>query len=468
MTATAIPRGKTAPARPPRPVVSLDDILLELIDIGDNVRDDVGDLDELAASIAELGVLDPVKVTRQDDGRYRLVWGQRRVLASRKAGQLRIPAIIEPASDIDSKSARRSIEQLSENLQRKDLNPIEEAVALREVLDGNPGLTQAALAQRLGRSAPWISSTLALLDVDPTVQDQVRTGALSAAHVKAIAVLDPADQVEIATKAIDNAWSAHELERQAKYAKDYAKDGAKERARRREQDARRVVELVPLLEKVANRKRSTIGVADYGGSGVGALLKADGWKVVDGWTVAKLDEAGSCGCAGVWRVEVPYDAKSKVKLSPGCNSKEHADARRALQEAEWRQQREAQTAERATEAKATQGRAERLGAWLVEHPRDLFSRRLLIYGLVDADARRSSLVETYLAGDDEETHDDRDDATWDAICAIPEDDLTTVLARALAETVLDNWRLSKTVREAIDERAPAPEPKPAKGKKAAP
>src|SRR3954469_18847377 len=75
MTATAVPRGTRAPA--PRPLASLDDILLELVDVDDNVRDDVGDLTELQASIAELGLLSPGKVTTQPDGRYRLVYGQR-------------------------------------------------------------------------------------------------------------------------------------------------------------------------------------------------------------------------------------------------------------------------------------------------------------------------------------------------------------------------------------------------------
>src|SRR3954465_11248632 len=154
MTATAVPRETRAPARASRPVASLDDILLELVDVDDNVRDDVGDLTELQASIAELGLLSPVKVTAQADGRYRLVYGQRRVLACRALGRLKISAIVEPASDVDQVGARRSIEQLAENLQRKDLNPIEEAVALREVLDADPNLTQEALADQLAMSRP--------------------------------------------------------------------------------------------------------------------------------------------------------------------------------------------------------------------------------------------------------------------------------------------------------------------------
>src|SRR5690349_15886367 len=144
MTAVAAaPVTRVAPT--PRPVAILDDILLELVDVAENVRTDPGDLSELMASIAELGVQSPVKGTAQADGRYRLVYGQRRVLASRELGRQRIPAIVEPPSDVDAVGARRSIEQLAENLIRKDLNPIEEAVALREVLDGDPDLSQAEL-----------------------------------------------------------------------------------------------------------------------------------------------------------------------------------------------------------------------------------------------------------------------------------------------------------------------------------
>jgi ParB/RepB/Spo0J family partition protein len=130
----------------PRETQRLEEISLDLVDVGANVRVDAGELEELAASIVELGVLQPVKVTPMANGRYRLLWGQRRVLASRQAGKTTIPAIVDIEDDqLADAGARRSIEQLAENLQRKDLNPIEEAVALREVLDADKRSSTAGL-----------------------------------------------------------------------------------------------------------------------------------------------------------------------------------------------------------------------------------------------------------------------------------------------------------------------------------
>jgi ParB/RepB/Spo0J family partition protein len=165
----------------------------------------------LAASIAELGVLDPVKVTRRTTAATASCGASAASSPAGSPARLRIPAIIQPAGEIDAKSALRSIEQLSENLQRKDLNDIEEAIALREVLDANPKLTQAALAKRLGMSAPWVANTLRLLDTHPVVQEKVRTGVITAAHAKALVVLPAADQQSLA-KRIEQGMSSHTLE----------------------------------------------------------------------------------------------------------------------------------------------------------------------------------------------------------------------------------------------------------------
>jgi ParB/RepB/Spo0J family partition protein len=225
----------------PRETQRLEEIPLDLVDVGANVRLDAGELEELAASIVELGVLQPVKVTPTANGRYRLLWGQRRVLASRQAGKTTIPAIVDSEDDqLADAGARRSIEQLAENLQRKDLNPIEEAVALREVLDADKQLTQAALATRLGRSAPWVANTLGLLKAQPMVQAAVRDGTLSAAHAKALIGL-PADEVKrLAERAIAGQLSAHDIEQNAKWYRERQGDTAKSQKRAVEAGARAV------------------------------------------------------------------------------------------------------------------------------------------------------------------------------------------------------------------------------------
>jgi ParB family chromosome partitioning protein len=467
VTAPAVPRGTKPKLTVVSPVATFDEILLELVDVDDNVRTDVGELDELKASIHELGVIQPIKVTAQPSGRYRVVWGQRRVLACRELGRTRIPAIIEPPSDVDRHGARRSIEQLSENLQRKDLNPIEEAIALREVLDSTKGLTQEALADKLGMSRTWLTATLSLLDAPPAIQEAVRDGTLTAAHAKALRNLSVDDATELAAKAIKETWSAHDTERQAKWAKDQEKSRAAQRATA----ARHLQQAVEALEKVANRETATIGVADYSGHDVSDQLKAAGWNVVNGYggSMEKVDQAGSCGCSGVWRVDVPYGANQKVVVEPACNSAEHKATRAKARDDVWKEQNRQREAERNAQEAASEHQSVALAEWLVEHPRDLFSRRLLIYGLVDDDrSDGEDLIKQYLAGEDEEATDDRDDALWDAICAIPEGDLTKVLARSLTDSVLNAWHLSKTVREAIAERVPLPGPaKPAKRKKAA-
>jgi ParB/RepB/Spo0J family partition protein len=163
---------RALPGRPAMPVAAptsteaiLADVALDLVDIGANVRADPGDLQGLADSIVELGLQQPVTVTLTTAGRYTLLLGQRRVLASRLAKLPTIRAIVVRGSGRRPREAgaRRSSEQLAENRVRLAMNPVDEAIALRAILDGEKKLTQVALAKRIGMSEPWVSSTLALL-----------------------------------------------------------------------------------------------------------------------------------------------------------------------------------------------------------------------------------------------------------------------------------------------------------------
>jgi ParB/RepB/Spo0J family partition protein len=187
-------------------------IPIDLIDIGDNVRTEIGDLEDLAKSIEQFGVMQPVRVRSAGD-RYALVFGQRRVLAASLAGHSSVPAIVEST---ETAPLDRSLEQLVENLQRRDLNPMEEARALARILKDDPSLTQEELGNRIGRSQPYVANTLKLLALAPAVQEMVMAGALSASHAKAIAGLSPDDQVEFAQRAIAEGLSAHALELEAK------------------------------------------------------------------------------------------------------------------------------------------------------------------------------------------------------------------------------------------------------------
>jgi ParB family transcriptional regulator, chromosome partitioning protein len=141
-------------------------------------------LDELAASIAEVGLLQPVVVRSIGGGRHELVMGERRWRASQRAGLKVIPAIVRETQD---NAMLR--DALMENLHRQQLDPLEEAAAYQQLLD-DFGATHEQLAQKIGRSRPHISNTLRLLNLPPAVQKRVAAGVISAGHARALLSLD--------------------------------------------------------------------------------------------------------------------------------------------------------------------------------------------------------------------------------------------------------------------------------------
>lgn len=147
---------------------------------------DEDDLDELADSIREFGVLQPVVVRRADKGQYELIMGERRLRASKLAGTGTIPAIIRGTDD-----TALLRDALLENLHRANLNAIEEAQAYSQLLD-DFGCTKEELAGRIHRSRPQISNTLRLLNLPHSVQNRVAAGVLSAGHARALLGLDEA------------------------------------------------------------------------------------------------------------------------------------------------------------------------------------------------------------------------------------------------------------------------------------
>jgi ParB family transcriptional regulator, chromosome partitioning protein len=141
-------------------------------------------LDELAASIAEVGLLQPVVVRSLGGARYELVMGERRWRACERAGLDHIPAIVRETPDNDMLR-----DALLENLHRQQLDPLEEAAAYQQLLD-DFGATHEQLAQKIGRSRPHISNTLRLLNLPPAVQKRVAAGVISAGHARALLSLD--------------------------------------------------------------------------------------------------------------------------------------------------------------------------------------------------------------------------------------------------------------------------------------
>ncbi len=160
----------------------------------------------LAASISELGVLQPILVRRQDDG-FELVAGERRWQAAQRAGLTTIPAVIQDRDDLASLQAA-----VVENLHREDLNALEEAAAYRQLID-DFGLTHDAVAQRVGKSRATISNTLRLLQLPSSVQRRVVDGTLSAGHARALlASPDRKLQERLADSIVDGGLSVREAE----------------------------------------------------------------------------------------------------------------------------------------------------------------------------------------------------------------------------------------------------------------
>ena len=162
---------------------------------------------ELAASIAELGLLQPLLVRPSGAGRWELVAGERRLRAAQMAGLERVPVMIVETDE------RGSLERaLVENVHREDLNPIEEAAAYRQLMDEG-GLTQEALATRLGRSRASIANSLRLLELPVAIQRLLVERRLSAAHGKALAGLaNHPLQERLAHRAVQEGLSVRETE----------------------------------------------------------------------------------------------------------------------------------------------------------------------------------------------------------------------------------------------------------------
>ena len=169
------------------------------------------DLAELVHSVREFGVLQPVVVRENAEGKYELIMGERRTRAAREAGLESIPAILRETADEDLLR-----DALLENLHRSQLNPLEEASAYQQLLE-DFGITQEALAHRIGRSRPQVSNTIRLLRLPMPVQQRVAAGVLTAGHARAILSLDDAELMQrLADKVVNEDLSVRATEEAAK------------------------------------------------------------------------------------------------------------------------------------------------------------------------------------------------------------------------------------------------------------
>ena len=168
-------------------------------------------LEELASSIAENGLLQPILVREYADSRYQIIAGERRFRASKLAGLSEIPAIVLERDD-------RKVAEIAliENIQREDLNPVEEAMAYRALIK-EYDLTQEELSEKVGKSRSAIANTMRLLDLPDEVLTMVASGELSAGHARTLlGVKNRDDMLILADKTIELDFSVRQLEEEVK------------------------------------------------------------------------------------------------------------------------------------------------------------------------------------------------------------------------------------------------------------
>ncbi|MEN8041242.1 MAG: ParB/RepB/Spo0J family partition protein [Actinomycetota bacterium] len=168
---------------------------------------DQGSINTLAESISELGVLQPIVVRTEGDA-YVLVAGERRLRAAKQAGLAKIPAVIRGETD----DATNLTEALVENLQRENLNPLEEAAAFRELLE-EYGMTHDDIASHVGRSRSAVTNTIRLLQLPTKIQAMLVSRDLSAGHARALlGSEDEAYAIHIAQRAVAEGWTVRRVE----------------------------------------------------------------------------------------------------------------------------------------------------------------------------------------------------------------------------------------------------------------
>ena len=211
---------------------------------------DAASLKELSESIKQHGVIQPIVVNEQGD-RYMIIAGERRFRASLAAGLKTIPAVIKHYND-------RQIKEISivENLQREDLNPIEAARAIKELME-EYNFTQETVADRIGKSRPAIANTLRLLTLAPEVVSLVEKNKLSAGHARCLVVVENQQkQAEFANKACDGKMNVRDLE---KLVKDYLNPKPAKPKTRINTQSLELKELVRDMERVFKTKVTILG-----------------------------------------------------------------------------------------------------------------------------------------------------------------------------------------------------------------
>lgn len=205
--------GTAIPAQQSKPMTEMAEVAIA--DIEPNPLQPRRDFDEetlteLSASIAQLGVIQPVTLKRREDGKYTIISGERRWRASQMAGLDTLPAYIREVEDEDLHAMA-----LVENIQRQDLNAIEIALGMQRLIE-ECGLTQEAMATKVGKKRSTVSNYMRLLNMPSEVQLALKEGIISMGHAKAIAGLDAELQLKALKKCVKKGLSVRQAEQLAR------------------------------------------------------------------------------------------------------------------------------------------------------------------------------------------------------------------------------------------------------------
>ena len=220
-------------------------------------RMDQSALEELSASIRSQGVMQPILVRPVGDGKHEIIAGERRWRAARMAGLSNVPVLIREIPDQHALAAA-----LIENIQREDLNPLEEALGIQRLID-EFGLTHQAVSESVGRSRAAVSNLLRLLDLPPVIRGMVNEGKLEMGHARALLAVSGARQLDLARKAADEGWSVREVERRVTLVARPASPLKKARVDR---------DVARLEEELAQRLGTNVQVLNSAKGGKGKLV----------------------------------------------------------------------------------------------------------------------------------------------------------------------------------------------------
>lgn len=227
-------------------------ISMSLLDRNENQPRKVFDeksLNELAESIKTYGIIQPLVVVKRGN-RYLIVAGERRFRAAKIAGLKEVPVVVKEMTDQEIREVA-----LVENLQRENLNPIESAKAIQELISKH-NLTQEQIADKIGKSRPLIANTLRLLTLSPAVIKLVETNKLSAGHARTLVVIEnPEIQLQIAELAIKANLSVRELE---KYVKEIL-NPKQEKPKQKKEQSLEIKEFVKKMQEKFQTKVTILG-----------------------------------------------------------------------------------------------------------------------------------------------------------------------------------------------------------------